>query len=376
MSTAGRPQHSLIILFSVIVIDLIGFGIVVPILPFYAVQYGASATVLGFLLTSYSLMQFICAPLWGKLSDRMGRKWVMLVTITGGCFALLLLGNAHALWMLFAGRLLSGFFAANIGVATAYVADVTSEEDRAKGMGLIGAGFGIGFILGPAIGGFFSRYGYHVPILVAAALNALNLFYAAFFLQEPPRHHPVESGIQPSLLSDRTLLKFCLLYFVFTVSVNQLETTFALFMMDRFAFDAIHVAYILTVMALVMVIIQGGMIRMLADRFGERRLLAFGVVLLGVAFFFVPKMPSVWVLLIPLLTSSVGRGLSQPALLSLVSKTAGSHRRGAVMGTFQAAASFGRVIGPVMAGFLYDHWQGGPFYFAGALMVAVLILAL
>lgn len=377
MSIHPSPRQSLLVLFSVVVLDLIGFGIVVPILPFYAKQFGANATAVGLLLASYSAMQFLFSPVWGRLSDRIGRKKVLLLTIAGSALSLGFLGFADSLALLFVGRLLSGAFAANISVASAYATDVTSEENRSKAMGLIGAAFGIGFLLGPALGGVLSRHGYHVPFLAAAGLSALNLVYAFVQLPEPAHHHRVvEEKIQTSLLKDHPSVgRLCVIYFVFTVAVNQLESTFAFFMMQRFAYDAIHVAYILAMMALIMVGIQGGLIRTLSQRYGETFLLIAGSLMLTVSFAAVPWSPTVALLLLPLGIASVGRAISQPALMSLVSKKSPPHRRGAVMGTFQASASLGRVIGPMIAGYLFDVSIPYPFYLAGGLMVVVFALA-
>ncbi len=385
MSTATPVSNrNLLILFSVVVLDLIGFGVVVPILPFYAEQYGASATVLGLLLTSYSAMQFAFSSLWGRLSDRIGRKKTLLLTIAGSAVSLVLVGLADSLVLLFAGRILSGIFAANISVASAYVTDVTTEESRSKGMGLIGAAFGIGFLLGPAMGGVLSSRGYHVPILAAAALSALNFFYALWRLPEPARHH--RPSLSPNLSKDEAVetrvlfhpqvFKLCSIHFLFTVGVNQLESVFAFFMMRRFGYDAMHVAYILALMALIMILIQGGLIRALTEKYGETLLLVAGSLLLAASFAFVPWSPTVALLLLPLGIASVGRGISQPALMSLVSKKSPPHMRGAVMGTFQASASLGRVIGPVIAGVLFDQGMALPFYAAAGLMACVFLISL
>lgn len=373
---AKNSNRSLFILFSVIVLDLIGFGVVMPILPFYAKEFGANATVLGLLLTSYSAMQFVFSSLWGKLSDRIGRKKVMLMTIAGSSASLLLVGLADTLVLLFVGRILSGIFAANISVASAYVTDVTTEENRSKGMGMIGAAFGVGFLLGPALGGVLSSHSYYLPILVAAGLSTLNLVYAAWRLPEPARHHHPEEAIETRVLSQPAILKLCSLYFLFTLAVTQLESTFAFFMMKRFGYDAMHVAYILALMALIMVAIQGGLIRSLTQKYGENLLLISGSLLLAGAFAFVPSSPTVTLLLLPLGFASVGRGIGQPALMSLASKKSSSHNRGAVMGTFQASASLGRVFGPVVAGALFDQGIPFPFYLAAILMAAVFVLAL
>lgn len=363
-------------LFSVVIIDLVGFGIIVPILPFYAVQFGASATTLGLILMSYAGTQFLFAPIWGKVSDRYGRKTVILSTLLGSTIAQLILGFAPTLVFVFIGRLLGGIFAANISVATAYISDVTTEKDRAKGMGLIGAAFGIGFILGPAIGGIFSSYGYHIPILLSAVLTAANLIFASVRLKEPARHHPVNEIPRSSVLRNGSVLKLCLIYLIFTIAVSQLESVFALFMLDRFAYDAREVAYILVMMAVIMVAIQGGFMRRATHFFSEKRLLLAGALILGLCFFGIPEMRSVPLLLIPLGVASVGRGVSQPSLLSLVSKQSSPHQRGAVMGTFQSFASLGRIIGPVVAGVLYDYRQGSPFYLAAILMVVVFLVGL
>jgi MFS family permease len=370
------PRSSLFILFSVIVLDLIGFGVVIPILPFYAELFGANATVLGLLLTSYAGMQFLFSPLWGKASDRIGRKKVLLFTMAGSVLGLVILGSAQSLTQLFIGRIVSGIFGANISVATAYVTDVTTEENRAKGMGLIGAAFGIGFILGPALGGILSIHGYAVPILTAAGLGALNIVYAFFRLGES-QHSPTASPSEKAhALGSPSVRKLCLLNLLFTLAVTQLEATFAFFMMDRFQYDAKEVAYILVFMAFIMVVIQGGLIRRLAQRFGEKNLLLAGSFFLTIGFVWVPLSYRIAVLLVPLSIASLGRGISQPSLLSMVSKSAPAELRGSVMGTFQSAASLARVLGPVSAGFLYDRWHSLPFYLAALLMVTVMTLAL
>lgn len=368
-------KSPLLTLFSVIVIDLIGFGVVIPILPFYAEKYGASATLLGVLLTSYSGMQFLCSPLWGKLSDRWGRKRVMLLTMTGASLSLFILGSADSLWMIFVGRILGGIFAANISVATAYVTDITTEENRTQGMGMIGAAFGIGFILGPALGGGLEHLGYHVPIYVAASLALINAVYGGFVLREPERKKEIAGlrpgGLKTKILSHAYVRKMCLIYFLFTFGITQLESLFAFLMMDRYHYDARHVAFVLVAMALVMVGIQGGLIRRLAKSFGEKRLLLVGVIGLALGFWLIPVIQPLQILMIPLLLTAVGRGLSQPALLSLVSKGGPKNRHGEVMGTFQSSASLARVVGPLAAGALYDWHSPLPFALAGVLMVVI-----
>ena len=359
------------------IVDLIGFGIVIPVLPFYAMEYGASATTVGMLLMVFAAAQFVCAPLWGRLSDRIGRRPVLLFTVAGTALSLAMLGFADSLALLFAARILGGVFAANISVASAYITDVTAEADRTVWMGRLGACFGIGFVIGPAIGGGLSPLGYAVPMLFAAGIGAINWGVALFALSEPPRHevHSGESQSRGEVLRDPLIRRLCLANLVFSLAVTQLETVFAFLMFDRFGYDAAEVAFILVAMAVVMGGIQGGGMRALSGRFSEPKLLAVGSCLLAVAFVFVPLAPSVAWLMVPLFVSAVGRAIAQPSLISLVSLQATTQNRGSVMGAFQSAASLARVLGPAAAGVLYDVRLAAPFLLAAALLLGVAGLA-
>ena len=385
-------------LFTVIIIDLIGFGIVVPILPYYAKSFDTSPATLGFLLAAYPAFQFIFSPIWGRLSDRVGRKPVMLATILGSAGALALLGLSESLLGLFVGRILGGIFGANISVATAYVADVTPEDERTRWMGMVGACYGIGFVLGPALGGllapnldgswpasaifgatlssYIEPFGYGIPMLLAAAMAAINFVFAFWVLAEPDRHASREpSAGRLEVLRNPAIRRLCTINLIFSLAVTQLEAVFAYFMIDRFQFDAMNVAFILVGMAVLMVGIQGGAIRPLAARFGERQLSLAGFALMAVSLLAVPFMPTVGWTLLPLALTAIGRGIGQPPLLSLVSMTAEPSGRGSVMGTFQSSASLARVLGPTAAGALYAFYQGGPFVLAAILMfVAWLIV--
>jgi len=367
------PRRALPVLFSVVVVDLVGFGIAIPVLPFLARELGASGVELGLILTAYAAAQLVCAPLWGRLSDRVGRRRVMLFTIAGTAVSLLWLGLAGSLVAMFAARFLAGAFAANVSVAAAYISDVTAESERTRYMGLLGACFGVGFVLGPALGGLLSRFGHGTPMLAAAALSAVNLVYAFVVLREPARH---VAGGQPRVgrfetLADPRVRLICLLNLAFSVAVVQLETIFAFFMMDRFGYDAMQVAWIFVGMAVLMGGIQGGGMKALAERHAERSLARSGALLLGLSIAAIPFAPTVAILLAPLACSAVGRAVLQPSLMSLVSLEARPEHRGVVLGTFQSAASLGRVLGPVLAGLLYDARAGAPFWFASLLLVGL-----
>lgn len=359
------------------IIDLVGFGIVMPILPFYALEFGANATVLGFLMMAFAAAQFVFAPLWGRLSDRVGRRPVLLATIAGTALAMLALGLAPSLAWVFAARILGGAFAANISVASAYIADVTDESERTRWMGLLGACFGIGFVLGPAIGGLLSPLGHNVPLLAAAALGAVNFLHALVALREPVREGagvaaPVS---RTQALRDPLVRRLCSANLVFSIAVAQLETLFALFMLDRFGWDARQVAWILVAMAVVMGGVQGGGMKALSARFGDRALAVAGSVLLAISFALIPEMPGLAWLLFALLLSALGRAVLQPALLSMTSIAATAGERGTVMGAFQSSASLARVVGPVVAGVLYDAAKPAPFWLGAAMLALAAWLA-
>jgi MFS family permease len=397
-SRTERPKRSLPVLFSVILIDLIGFGIVMPILPYYAISMDASSVDAGFLIAAYPAMQFLCSPGWGRLSDRWGRRPVMLVTIAGTAVALFVVATADSLLGLFIGRILGGFFAANIGVATAYVADVTDEDERTRWMGMIGASFGVGFILGPAIGGALAPnldgswpaavvfgstiaawakpFGYGIPMLFASVMSVVNLIFAFWKLKEPDRHVARDQGeSRREVLRKPQVRRICAINLAFAMAVTQLETMFQYFMKDEFHFEAIQLVPILAGMAVLMVGIQGGAIHSLAARYGERKLTLIGFPVMAASLLAFPFIPSVGWILIPLAFCAIGRGVGQPPLVSLVSMEATPTNRGSVMGTFQSSASLGRVFGPVIAGLLYQLSHAAPFVFASGMLVVAVAIA-
>lgn len=364
-------------LFSVVVVDLIGFGIVVPVLPFLVDEMGASGLELGVVVASYAAAQFVAAPLWGRLSDRVGRRPVMLGTIAGTALSLLLLGLAPSLGWVLLARAAAGAFAANVSVATAYVADVTAESERTRWMGMIGASFAVGFVLGPALGGLLATFGIQVPMLAAAGLAAVNLAVAAVALREPERRAdaaPLRAR-RLDLLRDPVVRRLCLANLAFAGAVTQLETLFAWFMKDRFGYGPVGVSVFLVSLAVVMGGIQGGGMKALSARYSERSLAVVGSTILALGFLLLAPSPSVAILLVPLLLLAVGRAIAQPSMMSLASSAGDAAARGAVMGTFQSAASLARVFGPAVAGLLYDVGFIFAFGLAAALLLVVAFLA-
>ena len=362
-------RSPLIVIFTTVFIDLIGFGIVIPVLPFYAegTAFNATPRMVGLLFASYSIMQLIFSPVLGSLSDKYGRRPVLLLSIIGTGIGFLVLGFARTLFMLFVGRILDGITGGNISTAQAYIADITTKENRAKGMGLIGAAFGLGFIFGPALGGILSQWGIHVPFIFAAALCFANALLLYFTLPETlTGNHPAKNSaaggrslrhVIASLKQPR--LSFVLIiYFLFIVAFSIMTTSFSLYTMFRFGYDATHTGYLFAYVGLIAVIIQGGLIGRLVKRFGELPLVIFGALCFAISLFAVPFVGPAAGGLAALLIGggvfSMGNSLATPALTSLASKSADSAQQGIVLGVTQSVASLARAVGPFLAAVLIN----------------------
>jgi DHA1 family tetracycline resistance protein-like MFS transporter len=400
-------RSPLVVIFTTVFIDLVGFGIVIPVLPFYAegTRFNASPRMVGLLFASYSVMQLIFSPILGRLSDKYGRRPVLLISIIGTGMGFLILGFATTLWMLFVGRILDGITGGNISTAQAYIADITTKENRAKGMGLIGAAFGLGFVFGPAIGGILSRWGVEVPFLFAAGLCFANALLLYFTLPETVTpDHPARvsaaggrgfSQLVQSLKNPR--LGFVLtIYFLFIVAFSIMTTSFSLFTMFRFGYDAQHTGYLFAYVGVLAVIVQGGLIGRLVKRFGELPLVITGAFLFAGSLFAVPFVgPQTGGLLALLIGGglfSIGNSLAAPSLTSLASKSVGAADQGSVLGVTQSVASLARAVGPTLAAllihsaiayvgkdgephFMSDHSLMVTFWAGSAIMFFALLLA-
>ncbi len=388
--TKPAAKKPLIVLFLLVFIDLVGFGIVIPILPYYATQFGASAFELGLLMMVYSLMQFLVSPFWGRLSDRIGRRPVLLGSLFGTGLSFLFLGFAQSLFWLFVGRIFAGICGANISTAYAYITDVTTEENRAKGMGIIGAGFGLGFIFGPAIGGILSQWSYSLPMFVAAGLCFVNLIQGYFQLPEPPLSAETREKNRGRKFNRETIALALshwktrtgiILFFLATFGVAQMETTFAIFLARRYQYDARQAGMLLALSGIIAVILQGGLIGRLSKKFGEIKLILYGMIIGGIGFILfaiAPDLPgAIRFTIAALCFMAIGMGMTNPSISSLTSKGAEASQRGAVMGVFHSAGSLARVMGPPTAGLLYDHWNDqGPYFSAAFLFWIAGVIAL
>ncbi|HEY9713450.1 MAG TPA: MFS transporter, partial [Chroococcales cyanobacterium] len=330
-SAKYKMHMALGLMFLTVFIDLIGFGIIIPLLPVYAKQFGADSFTIGALLMSYSLMQFIFAPMWGRLYDSIGRRPVLLISLTASAIGYTIWGLAGSLPLLFLSRLTAGFGNANLAVAQAYIADVTPEEYRAQGMGMIGAAFGLGFVLGPAIAGIACGFGVSPKILgfVAAAFSVADLIFTWFFLPEPEvRAHKVRdplslgAGFYARTFSNIEISRVLFIIFISTFSFANMETTLVLLTNQYYRFSIIENSYLFTGLGVVMVFIQGFLIRKLSKTCSDTRLIKTGTILVAIGLLLAPATHSLLILCLALIILATGSGINNPSTSSLLSRLA------------------------------------------------------
>ncbi|MDP2318663.1 MAG: MFS transporter [Acidobacteriota bacterium] len=371
----------LVIIFVTVFIDLLGFGIIIPLLPFYAESYGASAFTIGLLGTSFSLMQFVFSPIWGRWSDKIGRRPIILLGLMGSCLSYLALALASSLSLIFLARIIGGIAGANIPTAQAYIADVTTPENRAKGMGMVGAAFGLGFIFGPAIGGLLSRFGPEAPMWFASALCLANSIGAWFLLPESRR---VSSATRTlgrmeafrHALTKPALVLLLSLFFIVTAAFSSFEATFALFSAARFGFTSTSIGFLFAFIGLVLATIQGLLVHKVVRRVGEARLVPVAIFCIALGVGMVPFAWSVPTLLVALGVLAVGMGFNNPSLTSMLSRLSDADDQGGILGLASSLASLGRVIGPAWGGFLYDSYgMRTPYLSASGLMFIAFLVS-
>jgi MFS transporter, DHA1 family, tetracycline resistance protein len=389
-------KKKLLTIFSIVFVDLLGFGLLIPLIPFFAKSFEASDTVVGLLVASYAAAQLVGAPVLGRLSDKYGRRPILLLSIFGTILSLLLLGFADALWLLFLSRILDGLTGGNITVAQAYITDITDEKNRAKGLGLIGAAFGLGFIIGPVFGGLLSSVGanitagslvwaYALPAFVAATLASLNWLAIYFWLPESRTvAQRDEAMANPgkrvfSLQALRVAFARPLVgpllktRFVFSLAFATFQTIFPLYALNRLGLEAAQTAFVLAYVGVLIAFIQGVLIGRLTARFDEKSLILASVVLMTASLLAWAFTPSVPILLLVLAPLALAGGVFNTVINSQLTKVVAAQEIGGTLGLSASLESGTRVIAPTMGGVLLDllgAWAPGA---VGAMLTAVLI---
>lgn len=342
------------IIWTTVALDLVGFGIVAPILGVYAERFGANAFTVGLLFASFSLAQFIGAPLLGRLSDRVGRKPIILMSLFGTAIASVITGAAGVLWLLFLGRIIDGASGSSVSVAQASVADVVPGKDHARAFGLLGAAFGVGFVLGPALGALSALRGPHLPFYVAGAIAFINGSVAIFRLPET-HHHRREKHAEQKSIHSRELWRLVIVAFIAIAAFSGFEATFALLAKSRFHLGEAGIAVIFICIGVFLVVVQAFFVRPIGAKIGVRGSVSAGLVF-NAAGLATLAFADHWAVLIPaLVLLTVGQGLTAPNFTAMVSGGVTPQQRGEALGFNQSASALARVIGPALAGFLFHH---------------------
>jgi DHA1 family tetracycline resistance protein-like MFS transporter len=366
-------NRSLLLLFSVVFMDMVGFGFIIPILPDFAERYGGTPTVVGLLMAVYALGQFVAAPVLGRLSDRYGRRPIFLVSIAGTMISMLILGFARSVPMLFASRIVGGLSGGNVTVAQSYVADVTDERNRARGLGFIGAAFGMGFILGPLFGGLLVNFGFSVPPFVAAALSALNLGLVIFTLPESlSREQRTRTALRTRRRFSIALLRETLgrepvgsllvVTYFYGLAFTMFEMIFSLFVQQRLGLSPQARSYILAYIGVLIALVQGGGIGFLTKRFAEERLMLVSAAVMTVALGFWAFTSSTLYLVIVLAPLSIAAGIITTLLRSLLSKAVPPEEIGGTLGLSNSLDSLNRIVSPAVGGLMIGRlatWAPG-----------------
>ncbi|MEH7744192.1 MFS transporter [Neobacillus drentensis] len=373
-----HSKSALPILFVVMFLVMVGFGIIIPVLPFYAEEIGANPTELGLLMAVYSLMQLIFAPMWGQVSDRIGRKPVMMIGIAGLGLSFLIQALSTELWMLFAARIIGGILSsANMPTAMAYVADITTEENRGKGMGIIGAATGLGFVFGPAIGGIFSKFSLNMPFFLACGSSFITLILVFLLLKESKQKNGAVTKKKPSFwkaLSGAVTVLY-LVQLLISLSLAGLEATFAYFAAKKADLDATQLGYIFMIMGFGSAIVQGGLVGRLTKKHGERMVIQSGIIVSALGFALILWVNSFATAALFLTIFGLGNGVIRPSVSSLITKTS-SAGYGSSTGLLSSFDSLGRIIGPPLGGWLFSLAIGLPYISGAIISIAAFILFL
>lgn len=378
--SSAKSKTPLLLIFMTVFIDLMGFGLVIPILPTYAQQLQASDFMVGLLIASYSIMQFLFTPFWGRLSDRIGRRPVLLISLAASLVGYLIWGFSTSLIWLFASRIVAGFGNANIAVAQAYIADITTKENRARGMGMVGAAFGLGFVLGPALGCLLVQYGLGFVGFVAAGFSLVDLVLTFFLLPEPKERGSFGNdrfglGIDfyiKNVTSAKLRISF-LIFFVSTFAFANMEATLVLLTSKLYNWGPKENGLLFVYIGILIVIVQGGMIRQLTKKYSEKKLITVGSFLIAAGLFLTPVTNSWIVLALAMTLLSIGSGINNPCNQSIISKLAPEETVGGVLGLGQSVSTLGRIFGPIVGCALFERFGYFSPYLAGGLCMIIVV---
>ncbi len=371
----------LLVILLTVFINLVGFGIIVPLLPFYAETFGASPVTIGLLFAVFSLCQFAAAPALGDLSDRYGRRPVLIFSLLGTVVSFVMMAMAHSIAVLFVARVVDGLSGGNISTARAYVADVTAPADRARVYGLIGAAFGMGFIMGPALSGMLAGYGYAAPVWAAAGLTLVATLMAWFWLPETVHREAAGTGMPLRNLGEMIrrpgLRRMLWIDFIYWFAFAIFQTTFALVVARRFGFDVSQTGYFFAAFGVLGAIIQGGLIRPVVHRFGDKPTFVLGLSCAAVGLVGASLAQTVATFTLALVPLALGIGFGHPTVSALVSRAGRADEQGRVQGAAGAMESLGRTIGPVWGNAALARFGDGmPYLSAAACLALTVVLSL
>ncbi len=379
-------KSPLIVIFFTVFLDLLGFGLIIPILPVFAKELGAGNIQVGMIAGVYSLMNFLIAPLWGSLSDRHGRRPIILLSIAITALSYLIFGFTTSLLLLFISRMLSGVGSANLSVAQAYISDSTTPENRARSMGMIGAAFGLGFIFGPLVGGVIkSEFGIGALGLLASSLSTLNWFMAYFMLPESIKAKNKDQQLRLfsfkdmfEVLQREAISSLFFINFIYITAFSMMQITAVILWKEEYQLDEKHIGYMFAFIGICSAIVQGGLIGILNKKLGEQKLLTIGLICMVFGLLSIPFSPQgFWFYPIQgtsMLLLAFGSGCATPAAGALLSKLAHENEQGKVLGLNMSFSSLSRVIGPILGGICYDIHHAMPFLSAGVLMLGCFVL--
>lgn len=387
----ANGRSPLVIILITIVIDAIAFAMIVPFLPLYAERFGASELVIGLLLSAYSIMQFVFAPILGKLSDRVGRRPVLLVSLIGTAVGFGIMGVAPTLAWLFVGRIIDGITGGNISTARAYIADVTPPNQRSRGMGFMGAAFALGYTFGPAFGGVMSSISAVAPFFCAAGLALANAIALYFFLPESlSSEHRTKVGDRVRIAhvfeeaGNSRLTIILMVNFFVMLAFTMVAASYALFTKHRFGFDARQTGYMFAYLGFLGSVVQAGMIGRLSKLFGDKAIAISGAIIFIASMFILPVGSTMEMLVIASTGIALGNSLVGPTISALASRTVSSASQGRVLGIMASSASLAMIFGPILGDWLlgldsvngFEHYGRTPFWTGGAVMLVGLGLAL